>query len=623
MIFRRPSLLALQVLLAAVPLSAVTAGPATADSLVSLPEPDYAAPARNVQLAPLLDGVTAIVYPTRGCTALVAPGDELAPVVLLADGGATADFRARVELSRHPARAPVVRLTRDLSRTGLAYDAATGTYRLRFAVPPDVPEDAYDLVVESAALPNGGDRQTNAVRVRRARADFEFSLIADTQIRDPTTTFPQKFEQVLNELRLRDVAFTFLSGDLNFGSDYPQEYAENRAIVDRAGLPLHVAAGNHDGYAWLDPKTAAVEYDGLHHYKRTFGPLLYSFRVGTYRFVVTNSFDGPPERRNAFSFLTVNSGGQYDPAQLAWIDAEARAATAAGEEVLVVSHHDPHGNVTANVVAYPWSLSNVGASGGPWNDAASKTAFRRIVEETRVRYVLYGHQNHDRRDDVTVGAGTALGPHPLTWLMSRSPCNSPEAECGYRVFDVRGGAIASFEFDAAAGVGSVPFPLGGNLALALGTPNDGSRARVAARVDSRLARPVDVTLPLVATADPRGVRATAGTIREVALTDLGAYLVYVRVTVPAQGGVEVVVEPDPSGAGALPGFVAGGSAPGGGSPSPAPAGPTTTAGAPPNGGGGGGGGCAVGASAPQAAMMWLLGFGALAAIRVTARRRRT
>src|SRR5688572_2607198 len=70
---------------------------ARADSLVSLPEPNYATAAQNPQQQALPSSISHIVYPTIGLPSLVAPGEELAPVVWLPNVGATTDWRARLE----------------------------------------------------------------------------------------------------------------------------------------------------------------------------------------------------------------------------------------------------------------------------------------------------------------------------------------------------------------------------------------------------------------------------------------------------------------------------------------------------------------------------------------------
>jgi hypothetical protein len=574
--------------LLAAALSAAAAPAARADSLVSLPEPDYAADAKNPQQQALPEYIRHLVYPTIGLPAILAPGEELTPLVRLPDNGTTADWSARLE----SARDLFVQTVR-LRFKRAAFDASTSTYRLAFEVPPGTPQDVYDLVVESASLPSAtrSDVQPNAVRVWRDSLDYDFAHVADTQIRDPTTRLPQKWEQLLAELKLRDPVFTLYSGDLNFGTDYPREYAENHEIMRQGGVPLVCAPGNHDGYGWLLDASTAL-YDGLHLWRRTIGPTYMSVRFGRQRFIAANSFGGPLARRNSYTFLTVNAGGDLEPEQLAWLESEARSASDAGEEAVVFLHHNPHPSKSfiANVPAFPWATANIGAGNATWNGAAARRELTRIFSaHAGVRWVMAGHTNYDEHLVESLGAGAAA--HEVHYVNTTSPCNGGSPREGYRIVRVRGGRIAEIDYDPAQP--SVPFPLGGNLATTFLDPNDGTQGRVRVRVSNLLEKPVEATLELYVRADPRGYVARGGWIREVGQSDVGPFVVYLRTTVPAQGSIETSVEPAAAGGGARPAALGGGVS----------SGPAVAGGA---GGGSGGGGCASGGPGGAAAPTWLL-----------------
>jgi len=582
---------------------ALASGPARADSLASLPSPDYAAPSKNPQQSPLPERIRHLVYPTIGCPSLVAPGETIAPVVFLDDGGGAADWTARLESARD-ALVQTVRLTPQ----GRAYDAATRTYRLAFLVPAGTPEDTYDLVVESAALPgaSGSDAQPNAVRVWKERLDYDFVHVADAQIRDPNTRLPQKWEQLLSEIKLRDPAFTLFSGDLNFGADYTREYEENHDILRRAAVPLVCVPGNHDGYGWLLSASSAL-YDGLHMWRRTIGPTDFSLRFGRQRFIALNSFGGPLERRNSYTFMTHNSGGHVEAPELSWLEGEARAATLAGDEAVVFMHHNPHPTkgLKASVPGYPWSLSLVGAASSTWNGAASRAEITRILgAHEGLSWVLAGHTNNDEHRIDALGAGASA--HDVHYVNTTSPCNGGNPREGYRYVRVRGGRIAEIDYQPAQP--SVPFPLGGNLAVTHLDANDGTQGRVRARVSNVLQQPVDVTLKVFLRPDMRGYVASVGRVRDVGLSDTGAFVAYVRVTVPAQGSVETEVAPALAGGGVTPAAISGGGAASGAG----------------SGGSGGGGGCVASTRAgdPTAALptwamlaLTLVGLATTAAVR--------
>jgi hypothetical protein len=571
---------------------------AQADSLVSLPDPAYADPASNVQVNPNLDRVRSLIYPTIGCPAYLPPGGTVEPVLRLPASADLGDLSAEIRTSRD-----IFTQTYRLRLVSNRRDAPTATFRPVFEVPGGIPEDTYDLTIRSMAIAGGVETQPNAVRLTRATTDIDVVQISDTQIRDPQSSFPQKFEEVLDELRLRDPDVVLFSGDVNFGMDYEPEYAENWEIMRRHEVALSCAPGNHDGYGWVDPKDATrIIYDGLFYWRRTFGPLYYSFRLGETRFVAVNSYDGSTARRNSFTFLNVNDGGQIEAPQLAWLEAEARAATAAGEEAVLFLHHNPSKAVRPNAVSYPWDITHVADGEGVWNDQRSKDeVFRIAAENAAVGWFFVGHTNYD--EDVVQPLGPPGGPtHPVHFVNTTTVCNRGRPTEGYRWITVRGGRVRSIDFDPPAAP-SVPFPLGGNLAARFLDPNDGAHESVRAEVENVLPKPVDVTLRFYMPPDRRGYRASGGRVRAVGVADVGAYVVYVRATAPAQGKVTVALGPDPQGQGAQPGYVA----------------PAVGAS---GSGGGGGGGCAADPEHGSALRMVFpaLFAGAIIALRRRARR---
>ncbi|MFC1708310.1 metallophosphoesterase family protein, partial [Planctomycetota bacterium] len=506
-------------------------------------------PARVAQQVPLPQKITALVYPTIGCPSLVEPGGRLAPVLLLRDGGVTTDWRAFLRTAQDP-----VPQRYHLSPVGAGYDVASGTYVLAFDLPSWIPEDTFDLTVLSDGLAAGMDSQPNAVRVLRATSDFTFAHIADTQVGDPQTAFPQKFDEVLRELKLRDPAVTLFGGDVCFGTDYTHEYVDNWEVMRKGGLALAALPGNHDGYCWLDPQSPiaspVLDYDGLNFWRKTFGPTYYSFQWSSIRFVAINSYGGPTTRRNSLTLANVNTGGHVDPFQLTWIEQQAREATSLGQEMLVFLHHNPTKRVKPNGPAWPWNNSNVGLGDGTWNDAFSKQELLRIaMDHAACSWFFSGHSNRDEHKLTQAATGTRTIHHVNT----TTPCNDGNPYEGYRLVKVTGGRIAEVGLPP-ADVNSVPFPLGGNLFLTYLEPNDGTASAVRAKVENLLLEPVDVTFKAALWPDPRGFRTSSGTIREVGVAETGAHVAYVRVTVPATGTVTVAVEPDPTGQGARPAF---------------------------------------------------------------------
>ncbi len=206
-------------------------------------------------------------------------------------------------------------------------------------------------------------------------------------------------QQVI-ELSFIDPDFVLYLGDLVYGTDYRSEYP---ATVERywsRPLASYMVPGNHDGMAlyelalkqgwWtealksvrcarhvLEGEVTAVgvfsllaclygdlkkilfsdlSQDGLDYWRRYLGPGDFSFDKGDYHFAGVNSYSGTPQRRHGFvlalDFLGVdlgvatvdNYGGWLTPAQLAWLERDLAAASAAGKKVVLFLHHDPRGN---------------------------------------------------------------------------------------------------------------------------------------------------------------------------------------------------------------------------------------------------------------------------------------
>ena len=366
-----------------------------------------------------------LLAPTLTCPALVRSGGELtvrlrppASVGKLSPASSPRTKKGEAEPTRWRAylrrqgRGPVLPL-RVLRCSG-------GGRELVLEVPLFLARDVYDLRVMGLGV---DETQPNAVRVLgekpRPRDRFRFAVVTDHQLWDPSYRltgrelsaggFPvtgadeerniKIARQEMHELSLHDPDFILLPGDLVYGVDYPREYGQARALLQRWRLPIFAVPGNHDGYAdyvvklrggalslvagalecrkhlegeltwgktWVfatclygDIKNllyADLHRDGLTYWARQLGPPTYAFSHGGMRFVGINTYDGTPKRRHAFSFFmdafdlklgvpaVDNYGGYLTERQLVFIKAQAEAATRRGETLVLFGHHDPRGN---------------------------------------------------------------------------------------------------------------------------------------------------------------------------------------------------------------------------------------------------------------------------------------
>ncbi|MCW5833401.1 MAG: metallophosphoesterase [Labilithrix sp.] len=86
-----------------------------------------------------------------------------------------------------------------------------------------------------------------------------------------------------------------------------------------------------------------ILYDGFYQWQKTYGPLYTSWTFGKNRYVSMNSFELRQHRRTGWGMYTVNYGGAVSKPQLEWLDRELTRGKLAGEDVVVLMHHDPRG----------------------------------------------------------------------------------------------------------------------------------------------------------------------------------------------------------------------------------------------------------------------------------------
>jgi hypothetical protein len=86
-----------------------------------------------------------------------------------------------------------------------------------------------------------------------------------------------------------------------------------------------------------------VLYDGFYQWQKTYGPLYASWTFGRNRWISVNSYDLRQHRRTGWGMYTVNYGGAVSKTQLEWIDRELARGKMAGEDVILLMHHDPRG----------------------------------------------------------------------------------------------------------------------------------------------------------------------------------------------------------------------------------------------------------------------------------------
>ncbi len=360
------------------------------DETVELPEdlpipPEqahYADPADNPQrqrIRPLVDHVQ---YPTLGCPALLGPGQPLQVLASLPEGVQAGSCRVALK-DRHGGGDEVLWLEpeREAERLTLGPGGDRRLWRLWLSTEGLAPA-LYDLAL---VLPDDKEVQYNAVRIyAEITGQEKVVLCGDSQYNVDNRECLERFVAAVNEL---DVAWIALIGDvcdngvknvLNLvhlvacaGPQpvthyYGREFPEAHRLLRKLRHPIVLVPGNHDGMVayhrygrgeptdvYLGPDPANdVEYDGLHHYRRTFGPLYYRFDWGRTRYLCCNSFELDRHQRLGYHAVVANWGGWMREEQLRWVRRELDECEALGQLPVVLIHHDPRGGSEGEQLGY-------------------------------------------------------------------------------------------------------------------------------------------------------------------------------------------------------------------------------------------------------------------------------
>ena len=158
-------------------------GPARAESLVGLADPDYGLGSGVDEGRPVPERVRQIVTPTLGMPALVEPNHRFSVLLRTACAPDLVTMQAWAALVRAPEhRTP-------LDVLGLTpADPQPGMVRLHLRVPAGMASDHYDLVLDDGNCAQ--DHQPSSLRVHRAGGSFSFAVLADEQVGDPTGLLP-------------------------------------------------------------------------------------------------------------------------------------------------------------------------------------------------------------------------------------------------------------------------------------------------------------------------------------------------------------------------------------------------------------------------------------------------
>ncbi|WP_437483020.1 metallophosphoesterase [Sorangium sp. So ce1014] len=440
--------------------------------------------------------IDCIHYPTLGCPALLTPASPLTVWLSLPEGDDPSSVKVAL-VDRHgstpeqpltPASAPVA--------LGLGPASPKRKRRTLWQIDLDlssVRPALYDLAVRSTASetqPNAvtaSETQPNAVRVyAEITGDEKVVFCGDSQYHVDNAACLERFITAINARD--DIAWVALIGDgcdngvkskLNMlklvvrarpgpvHSYYIAEFGDlAKRLLPRLNKPLVLVPGNHDGMAayasyaegtpseaYLEPDPAnEVAYDGIHHFRRTIGPLYFAFDWGKTRYICMNSFELTRAERLGYHAVVANWGGFVRAEQRGWLEDELEDASAAHRHAVVFMHHDPRGGSEGAALGYysdvrPYRYDNlvdiaiayaryVGSNASTWqqewmkrpNDPGHLEETRKLLSvllDHQVHCLIMGHDNENWVESYGKGADIFSEIRALQTYSSSVPPGQP------------------------------------------------------------------------------------------------------------------------------------------------------------------------------------------------------
>jgi hypothetical protein len=331
----------------------------------------YADATKNPQNKSIMPFIDYVHYPTLGCPALLGPDHPLDVLMSLPPGADPAGIAFRL-IDRHRQKGATFGLQREGSPEAVAEDpdSARKLFRFRFRMDA-VPFALFDLHAASGTIE---ETQYNAVRRYQAITGSEQVIFCgDSQYNVDNQICLQRFIDRVNPF---DVPWIAIIGDicdngvkspknlikLAAGASkgpvthyYENEYRLSHELLRNLRHPVLVVPGNHDGMSAYNKYGAGkptdvftgpdalntTEYDGLHHFRRTFGPLYFGFNWAETRYLCNNTFELTRTQRLGYHAIVANWGGWMCIDQLQWVKREFE--TAKGQHKVMLMHHDPRG----------------------------------------------------------------------------------------------------------------------------------------------------------------------------------------------------------------------------------------------------------------------------------------
>jgi hypothetical protein len=292
------------------------------------------------------DTLTVIMRPIQTLPAIVLRGDTLD--IECAASSSTTGWTASLGYRQ---------LNFSLGILSAEYVTALSRWKIKAAIPSDIPFELYDLTVTAS----GGifDTTQNAVNVINA-FDSNFYFVHVTDTHTPTHLYYYEsgadtdsselvdLREVIKDINLINPAFLVITGDLiNEGEledfQYRRYFTRAQRVLGELEVPIYLTDGNHDVGGWDDTPPPAGE--SRRTWWRFFGwPYLdnppsgeshtqdYSFDYGACHFVGMEAYINYDMWRSA-----IYGSQSFTNEQLSWLSTDL--AGASGSQLQILFYH--------------------------------------------------------------------------------------------------------------------------------------------------------------------------------------------------------------------------------------------------------------------------------------------
>ncbi|MCZ7585101.1 MAG: hypothetical protein M5R36_18190 [Deltaproteobacteria bacterium] len=525
------------------------------DPSASWPGPNYAS-VKPVSESPIFSRVSHIIYPVIGFPAMIRPGDTFKMYVKYQSPDSlrkTSDYvvnltTASVNDDGNLVGDPV-RQRYTLLVTNVEFDWDFYAYVAEMTVPEDIPEDVYNLELDTDFF---FDIQPNAVSVHRERDVFRFAHLTDVQYADPSGALGQTcrphdypgydagFENtailnqaVRHEWPLLDIDFAIGTGDFIFGADAHGNNETFHDIMQWSRAAVFMVPGAHDGLSFSPAGQRSKRRRGIFLALLRPALLLLQLRsLSFHRDRQLRRIGASPAGRRRETGASGRQLGRLSFAGATRVDrgGSGRRQRRRPAHRGVFAPRSPAAPMSPTIPTVPTpTTATASAKTGitiripgirtATADSAAKAP--RIIPASRcsssspqVASRTFSSATGTRMPWTSSGAGqtildrdggdtgvTAQGA--IAFIETTTLAGQTEGALGYwgyRVIEVRGGEISRVDYSDAPLYGSIP---AGNF-HAQGAGNDGTNTEASVTVTNSLPTPMDVTVAFFMAAVPEG-----------------------------------------------------------------------------------------------------------------------